>query len=136
VKYETSALYSGRGETGRRKGLKIPRPKRLCGFEPRRPHHRIDGLSYRLHLVARVPKIQVSKSSVIAREDLDLADERTDRPPSLTPSQTRMITPRTAHSRKLFRHRPGFAGTWLAESRIAMPLEGWIQLRQRYFSKS
>ena len=29
---------SGRGETGRRKGLKIPRPW-LYGFEPRRPHH-------------------------------------------------------------------------------------------------
>ncbi|EGE60029.1 hypothetical protein RHECNPAF_1740039 [Rhizobium etli CNPAF512] len=29
---------SGRGETGRRKGLKIPRPW-LYGFDPRRPHH-------------------------------------------------------------------------------------------------
>ena len=32
------AHSSGRGETGRRKGLKIPRRK-ACGFDPHRPHH-------------------------------------------------------------------------------------------------
>ncbi len=35
---QLAASHCGRGETGRRKGLKIPRGF-PCGFDPRRPHH-------------------------------------------------------------------------------------------------